>query len=109
VLNIINYPITGPVFSGPHESPFLCETTTFSFPDGTRPLGAPIDADCSIDTRVDYFLPIDSQYMEAVDRPQQLSRRPPHYDDERGPHRALHHPAANGNDESRDLPDDDAA
>jgi hypothetical protein len=55
LLYITNYPITGPVFSGPHESPFLCETTTFSFPDGTRPLGAPIDADCSIATRIDYF------------------------------------------------------
>ncbi|HEY3178530.1 MAG TPA: DUF6351 family protein [Casimicrobiaceae bacterium] len=54
-LAIANYPITGPVFSGPHETPFKCETTTFGFPDGTRPLGSPLDADCSIATRVDYF------------------------------------------------------
>jgi hypothetical protein len=54
-LAITNYPITGPVFSGPHESPFICETTNFAFPDGTRPLGNPLDADCSIATRVDYF------------------------------------------------------
>ena len=55
LLNVTNYPITGPVFSGPHEAPFICETTNFSFPDGTKPLGAPLDADCSIATRVDYF------------------------------------------------------
>jgi Tannase-like family of unknown function (DUF6351) len=54
-LRVTNYPITGPVFSGPHEKPFFCETTAFAFPDGTRPLGAPLDADCSIKTRVDYF------------------------------------------------------
>jgi len=54
-LAITNYPVTGPVFSGPHESPFKCETTSFAFPDGTRPLGSPLDADCSIATRVDYF------------------------------------------------------
>jgi len=54
-LTLTNYPITGPVFSGPHESPFYCETTNFRFPDGTQPLGVPLDANCSIATRVDYF------------------------------------------------------
>jgi hypothetical protein len=55
LLAITNYPITGPVFSGTHETPFKCETTAFAFPDGTRPLGSPLDADCSIARRVDYF------------------------------------------------------
>ena len=54
-LTVINHPITGPIISGPHESPFICETANFSFPDGTKPLGQPLDADCSIATRVDYF------------------------------------------------------
>src|SRR5690242_18784431 len=54
-LAITDYPITGPVFSGPHETPFKCETATFAFPDGTHPLGGPLDADCSIATRVDFF------------------------------------------------------
>ena len=54
-LTVTNYPTTGPVFSGPHEAPFKCETATFAFPDGTRPLGTALDADCSIATRVDYF------------------------------------------------------
>lgn len=54
-LTVVNHPITGPVFSGAQEAPFICETQTFRFPDGTRPLGAALDADCSIATRVDYF------------------------------------------------------
>jgi Tannase-like family of unknown function (DUF6351) len=43
-LTVINHPITGPVFSGPHEQPFVCETETAG-------LGAPLDDDCSIATR----------------------------------------------------------
>jgi len=43
-LTVINHPITGPVFSGPHEQPFVCETETAG-------LGAPLDADCSVATR----------------------------------------------------------
>jgi hypothetical protein len=47
-ISVFNYPITGPVFSGPHQTPFVCET---SF----QGLGAPLDPDCSAPTRVDYF------------------------------------------------------
>jgi hypothetical protein len=43
-LTVIDHPITGPVFSGPHEQPFVCETEEAG-------LGAPLDADCSIATR----------------------------------------------------------
>jgi uncharacterized tannase-like protein DUF6351 len=43
-LTVVNHPITGPVFSGPHEQPFVCETETAG-------LGAPLDADCSIAAR----------------------------------------------------------
>ena len=43
-----NYPSTGPVFSGPHQTPFVCETNF-------QGLGAPLDQDCSAPTRVDYF------------------------------------------------------
>ena len=35
------------MFSGPHEQPFVCETETAG-------LGPPLDADCSIATRVEY-------------------------------------------------------
>ncbi|HEY4066900.1 MAG TPA: DUF6351 family protein, partial [Burkholderiaceae bacterium] len=54
-LNLTNYPITGPIFSGPHESPFVCMTAQFPVPGSTTVmLGAALDSDCSIATRVDY-------------------------------------------------------
>lgn len=53
-LTITNYPKAGPMFSGPHETPFLCETQAFALPDGTT-LGPALDSDCSITTRVQYF------------------------------------------------------
>lgn len=54
-LQITNHPITGPVFSGPHEQPFFCMTQNFPVPGSTtQRLGAALDADCSTTTRVDY-------------------------------------------------------
>jgi hypothetical protein len=50
-----NYPIAGPMFSGPHEQPFRCDTASFNLPAGLGNLGAPLDADCSINRRVDYL------------------------------------------------------
>ncbi|MDX1984783.1 MAG: DUF6351 family protein, partial [Bryobacteraceae bacterium] len=47
-LELTNHPITGPVFSGPHQVPFLCETEAAG-------LGPPLDANCSAKTRVEYF------------------------------------------------------
>lgn len=58
-LRLVNYPITGPIVSGPHEKVgpqdrlFICQTDTFKLPDGST-LGPAKDADCSIDTRVTY-------------------------------------------------------
>ena len=52
---LTNYPIEGPVFSGPHEQPFACATQQFNLPGGLGNLGAPLDANCSINRRVDYF------------------------------------------------------
>src|SRR6202158_2874507 len=34
-LQIHNYPITGPITSGPHNTPFICQTQNFVLPDGT--------------------------------------------------------------------------
>jgi hypothetical protein len=45
---VVGYPSAGPVFSGPHQTPFVCETDALG-------LGAPVDADCAAPTRVDYF------------------------------------------------------
>jgi hypothetical protein len=52
-LALTNHPITGPVFSGPQEQPFICSTDKFRLPDGTM-LGAPLDANCSVKTVVNY-------------------------------------------------------
>ena len=52
-LDVTNYPRTGPMFSGPWETPFICETQSFKLPDGTT-LGTALDANCSATTRVHY-------------------------------------------------------
>ena len=51
---IVNHPNAGPVFSGPHEQPFVCETRSFKLASGGT-LGAALDENCSIATRVDYL------------------------------------------------------
>ena len=48
------YPASGPMFSGPHQLPFACQTDSFVLADGKTLLGAPLDANCSVATRVDY-------------------------------------------------------
>jgi hypothetical protein len=56
-LEVVNYPITGPVISGPWQRPFICQTQSFALPDGTM-LGAPLDANCSARTVVQHvYLP----------------------------------------------------
>ncbi|MEE8147798.1 MAG: DUF6351 family protein, partial [Longimicrobiales bacterium] len=47
-LEVRNYPMTGPIFSGPHQTPFVCQTEAAG-------LGAPLDEDCSANTVVTYF------------------------------------------------------
>ena len=62
-LELINHPRTGPVFSGPHQEPFVCGTERAG-------LGPPSDADCSVETRSAY-------YYRTTDRvePQQRGTR----------------------------------
>jgi hypothetical protein len=56
-LRLTNYPITGPIVSGPHLEPFICQTATFKLPDGST-LGPALDTDCSAATKVTYmYLP----------------------------------------------------
>ena len=52
-LTLVNHPVEGPVFSGPHEQPFICETAAFELPSGET-LGEPLDDHCSVARRVDY-------------------------------------------------------
>lgn len=49
------YPITGPVFSGPHIQPFLCQAGSFALPDGSKLLPKPDDPTCSADRVVQYL------------------------------------------------------
>ena len=50
---LVNHPVEGPVFSGPHQQPFICETEAFELVSGET-LGAPLDDACSIKRRIDY-------------------------------------------------------
>ena len=47
-LTVVNHPVTGPVLYSPHQTPFICETQAVG-------LGDPLDADCSANTKVEYF------------------------------------------------------
>lgn len=44
-LEVTNHPVTGPLFSGPHQEPFACTTAELG-------LGEPLDENCSIAPRV---------------------------------------------------------
>ena len=53
---LVNYPIEGPVFSGPHEKPFFCQTHQFNLPAGLGPVTTAVITDpCHVPTRVDYI------------------------------------------------------
>jgi len=47
-LAVRNYPITGPILSGPHLTPYECRTIESG-------LGEPLDADCSAAQKIEYF------------------------------------------------------
>ena len=59
-LELTNYPISGPIISGPHEMPFLCQTEEFTTAAGES-LGPPLDENCSVETRVEYV------YLSTLD------------------------------------------
>ena len=54
-LVVTDHPITGPVFSGPHQEPFICETQAAG-------LGKPLDGNCSVKTQYAWF------YRSTVDQ-----------------------------------------
>jgi hypothetical protein len=47
-LTVINWPLSGPIFSGPHSQPFFCQTEAAA-------LGPPLDEDCRVMPRVTYY------------------------------------------------------
>lgn len=53
-LVLTDYPIQGPIVSGPHIEPFICQTQDFVLPDGAK-LGLALDADCSAATKITYI------------------------------------------------------
>jgi hypothetical protein len=66
-LKLTNYPISGPIFSGPHQQPFVCTVQTEGLGQplvDNQTTGIPVtdesdqvigySRDCSVDTRVDY-------------------------------------------------------
>ena len=59
-LQVTNYSISGPIISGPHQTPFLCQTEDFTTAGGAT-LGAPLDENCSVTTRVEYV------YLSTLD------------------------------------------
>lgn len=62
-LTLKNYPIQGPIFSGPRETPYYCMTDKFPLPASKETLGVAQDADCSVATRVDYvYFGTDKKY-----------------------------------------------
>lgn len=66
-LSLVNHPLTGPVFSGPHQQPFVCMTEQ-AF------LGPPLDDDCSAaPLHVYRYLAADGTFKNLADP----SVRPP--------------------------------
>lgn len=47
-IDLINHPLSGPIFSGPHQQPFVCQTAS-------NGLGPPLDAQCFAKTAVQYY------------------------------------------------------
>ncbi len=66
-ITITNHPITGPILSGPHITPYECR-----LPDNN--LVATGDADCSAMTQVEYFYASRSNTFKPLDHP--TGRRP---------------------------------
>ena len=55
VTTLKNHPVQGPVFSGPHQQPYICATQSFNLPSGLGNLGPTTDPNCHVPTRVDYL------------------------------------------------------
>src|SRR2546425_358705 len=67
-LVLTNHPITGPIFSGPQQQPFICQTQSFTLPVTGGTLGLPLDAGCSTLTRVGYvFMSTDGTFKPLPD------------------------------------------
>jgi len=68
-ITLTNYPIQGPIISGPQEFPFACTTATFVPFAGSPALGAPLDSDCSIARRVQYVYRSTANTFKSLPQP----------------------------------------
>src|SRR3989454_2660914 len=68
-ITLTNYPIQGPIISGPHEFPFACTTATFVPFTGSPALGAPLDSDCSVERRVQYVYRTTGGQFKSLPQP----------------------------------------
>ena len=93
---LVNYPITGPIFSGPHQTPYNCETTQSN-------LGAPAGFQLLSDRARRLFLSHDKRDIRIAAEPDKLSRES--RDNYRlwRSHRALRGPSGIGNHRPGDL------
>lgn len=59
-LAVKNYPLTGPILSGPHLTPYECRTVESG-------LGQPLDANCSAAQKVEYFYRASNNTFKPLD------------------------------------------
>jgi hypothetical protein len=67
-LKVTNYPITGPILSGPHLTPYECRTVESG-------LGEPLDANCSAKQKIEYFYRASNNAFKPLANP--TGPRPP--------------------------------
>ena len=67
-LKVTNYPITGPILSGPHLTPYECRTVESG-------LGEPLDANCSAEQKIEYFYRASNNTFKPLANP--TGPRPP--------------------------------
>jgi hypothetical protein len=77
-VSLVNYPITGPMFSGPRQADFFCSTPQHLA--GFDLTGPFLDTNCSLPTRVDYYYLSTSEawqhYDPAAPRPADMATTP---------------------------------
>ncbi|MSO73143.1 MAG: hypothetical protein EXQ84_05980 [Rhodospirillaceae bacterium] len=74
-LAVTNYPITGPIVSGPHQTPFICTTANFKIFMGRGTMqinddttfGPSLDKACTAATKISYlYLPKGGKVLQPV-------------------------------------------
>lgn len=61
-LKVTNFPVTGPILSGPHLTPYECRTVESG-------LGQPLDADCSAAQKIEFFYRSSNNTFKPLSEP----------------------------------------